>query len=139
MKRRTLAIVRQSLAPAEPWHTPLYLAQVYTYRIAAKLAGDFRNVTTMEEVYQAPFCLRLRPAYRTPAAQAFRDTVAKEARHTRRGYRWEVSAWDAQGRKVSLSGREDTPGDAANAGTQAMVSLAALYGGHRTLAPVVWH
>ena len=82
---KTLDPIRQSLAPPEPWHTPAYLAQVFTYRLAAGLAGDFRNVSAYEERHNPPFCLRLRPAYRTPAVQAFRDTVARkawQARHT---------------------------------------------------------
>lgn len=85
---KTLEPVREYLAPPEPWHTPLYLAQVFTYRIAARITGNGRNVSTMEETHQPPFCLRLRPAYRTPAVQAFRDTVAREARETRRTARW---------------------------------------------------
>jgi len=85
---KTLAPVRHYLAPAEPWHTPAYLAQVFTYRIAARIAGNGRNVSTVEETHKPPFCLRLRPAYRTPAAQAFRDTVAREAWETRKAGRW---------------------------------------------------
>ena len=84
MKPHTLATVRQSLAPAEPWHTPLYLAQVFTYRLAASMTGDFRNVSTGEDAHRPPFCLRLRSAYRTPAEQEFRDTVARAARQSRR-------------------------------------------------------
>lgn len=71
------------LAPREPWHRPLYLAQAFTFSIAQSMAGDFRDVSTWEERTRPPFCLRLRPAYRTPAAQAFRDAVAKVARRTR--------------------------------------------------------
>lgn len=86
---KTLDPVRQYLAPAEPWHTPRYLAHVFTYRIAARITGDRRSVSTVEETHRPPFCLRLRPAYRTPAVQAFRDTVAREARETRRTAHWE--------------------------------------------------
>lgn len=81
---KTLAPVRQALAPAEPWHTPLYLSQCFTFGIARQLTGATHNVTTGEEAHRPPFCLRLRPAYRTPAVQAFRDTVAREARKRRR-------------------------------------------------------
>ena len=81
---KLLAATRQSLAPAEPWHTPLYLAQVFTYRIAKDLTGDFRDVTRWGEHAKPPHCLRLRRAYRTPDVQAFRDTVAREARKRRR-------------------------------------------------------
>ena len=136
---KTLETVRQSLAPAEPWHTPLYLAQCFTFRIATSLAGDFRDVSTWEERLAPPFCLRLRRAYRGPTAQAFRDTVAREARRARKGYRWEVTAWNEQGERVTLSGREDTPTDAANAGIRAEASLASKYGEHRTLAPTIEH
>ena len=80
---KTLATVRQSLAPSEPWHTPHYLAQVFTFRIACELTGTRHNVTTGEEAHRPPFCLRLRPAYRSPAVKAFRDTVAREARKRR--------------------------------------------------------
>jgi len=82
---KTLEPIRKILAPAEPWHTPLYLAQVFTCRIAARITGDARNVCSMDEIHNAPFCLRLRRAYRTPAVQAFRDTVAGEARKARQG------------------------------------------------------
>ena len=80
---KTLDPIRQSLAPAEPWHTPLYLAQVFTYHIAKRITGDFREVTQWGEHRRPPHCLRLRRAYRSPAAQAFRDTVAREAREAR--------------------------------------------------------
>jgi len=85
---KTLAPVREYLAPHEPWYTPGHLARVFTYRIAARIAGDGRNVCAVEETHKPPFCLRLRPAYRTPAAQAFRDTVARIARETRNAATW---------------------------------------------------
>jgi hypothetical protein len=85
---KTLAPVLDYLAPAESWHTPGYLARVYNYRIAARITGTTRNVSTVEETYKPPFCLRLRPAYRTPAVQAFRDTVARVARETRKSGNW---------------------------------------------------
>ena len=136
---KTLETVRQSLAPAEPWHTPIYLSQCFTFRIARDITNTRHNVTTGEEAHRPPFCLRLRPAYRTPAVQAFRDTVAHEARRARKGYRWEVSAWDEQGERVTLSGREETPAAAADEGLRAEARLATQYGSHRTLAPLIEH
>lgn len=81
---KTLDPIRTSLFPAEPWHTPAYLAQVYTFRIALEITGTKWNVSRENETYCPPFSLRLRRAYRTPETQAFRDTVARIARETRR-------------------------------------------------------
>lgn len=81
---KTLAPIRQVLAPAEPWHTPLYLAQVFTFRIAQRITGNDSHVSRDGEHMRPPFCLRLRRAYRTREAQMFRDTVAREARSARK-------------------------------------------------------
>lgn len=96
MKRQTLA-ARLAFPHVEPWHAPLYLAQCFTFRLARAITGTTHNVTTGEEAHAPPFCLRLRPAYRTPAVQAFRDTVAAHARKARRPRaaktEW-LSKWD---------------------------------------------
>lgn len=82
-KMKTLDPIRLSLLPAESWHTPAYLAKVYTFRIAREITGTTWNVSRGEETHRPPFSLRLRRAYRTPETQAFRDTVARIARETR--------------------------------------------------------
>ena len=79
--------LRKLYTHPQPWHTPVYLAQVFTTNIAKDLTGDHRNVTrgNIEDIiYQAPFCLRLRKPYRTAEVQKFRDAVANKARNTRR-------------------------------------------------------
>ena len=67
------------------WETPVYNAQCFTSKIAAELAGDHRNVTTIEEAFslKPPHCLRVVKSYRNPAIQAFRDEVAQEAKRRR--------------------------------------------------------
>jgi len=71
----------------KPWETPVYMAQCATFKIAADLADDHRNATgfdgekgLMDLCMKPPFCLRVVKACRTPAVQAFRDAVAREAR-----------------------------------------------------------
>ena len=137
---KPLETVRQSLAPAEPWHTPLYIAQVFTWRIAASIAGDSRNVTTIDEIHAPPFYLRLRRAYRTPAAHAFRDAVARAARQARIRYTWEVSAWDAGRVKITRRGGPcETREQATREAMAEFASLAAIHGEMNTLPPEIGH
>ena len=137
---KPLAAVRQSLAPAEPWHTPVYLAQVFTFRIAASLAGDFRNVTEWGEHRKPPFCLRLRPAYRTAAVRAFRNTVARAARQARIRYTWEVTAWDKDRLKITrMGGPCETRGQATAEAMEAHKHLVSIHGDINTLPPVIGH
>ena len=69
----------------DPWTTSsVYKVQCKTYTVAKELAGDFRNVTRIDEYSQPPFCLRLLPAYRTEQVQAFRNAVATELKLRRK-------------------------------------------------------
>lgn len=69
----------------DPWATTsVYKVQCKSYTVAKELAGDFRNVTRIDEYSQPPFCLRLLPAYRTNSVQAFRNAVAAELRLRRK-------------------------------------------------------
>jgi hypothetical protein len=82
---KTSLFDRLALPHREPWHSPTYLAGCFTWRVACDLSGDHRNVSRGDEIDRPPFCLRLRPAYRSPATRAFRATVAREARRRYRG------------------------------------------------------
>lgn len=80
MKAPLFSRLSHVLPHREPWHSPAYLAGVFTWRVACEIAGDFRNAIRGEEIARPPHCLRLRPAYRTPEIIAFRARVAGEAR-----------------------------------------------------------
>lgn len=71
----------------EPWRNPVYEAQCLTGKIAQDIAKDHRSVLVSHDILAAsrkpPFCLRIVRAYRTPEIQAFRDSVANEARRRR--------------------------------------------------------
>lgn len=77
---RTPLFDRLTLPHREPWHSPAYLAGCFTWRVACDITGDHRNATPGADMEKPPHCLRLLPPYRGESTQAFRDTVAKEAR-----------------------------------------------------------
>ena len=55
----------------------VYKAQCKTSKIAQKLAGQFNNVSSINDSLKPPYCLRVVKEYRTIAMQQFRDTVAQ--------------------------------------------------------------
>jgi hypothetical protein len=64
--------------------TSVYKVQCKTWKVAQNLAGDFRNCNPIQENFNAPFCLRLLPAYRTEATKEFRNLVAEKVRYLRK-------------------------------------------------------
>lgn len=55
----------------------VYKAQVKTFKIARELAGNFSNVSSINDSLKPPYCLRVVKEYRTAAMQQFRDAVAQ--------------------------------------------------------------
>ena len=69
----------------DPWATSsVYKVQCKSYNVAKELAGDFRNVSGINECFKPPFCLRLLPSYRTESVQSFRNAVAAELKLRRK-------------------------------------------------------
>ena len=64
----------------------VYNVQCKTFTVAREIAGDFRNVTALDDTtfFQPPFCLRMLPPYRTPPVTAFRKEVADRVRELRK-------------------------------------------------------
>tara|TARA_R110000868_G_scaffold1867_1_gene14842 strand:+ start:688 stop:906 length:219 start_codon:yes stop_codon:yes gene_type:complete len=59
----------------------VYKTQCKTFLIAQKLAGQFSNVSSINDSLKPPYCLRVVKEYRTATMQHFRDSVAKIARY----------------------------------------------------------
>ena len=55
----------------------VYKTQCKTFKIAQKLAGQFNNISSINDSLKPPYCLRVVKEYRTIEMQQFRDTVAK--------------------------------------------------------------
>ena len=55
----------------------VYKVQCKTFKIAQKLAGQFNNVSSINDILKPPYCLRVVKKYRTIETQQFRDTVAQ--------------------------------------------------------------
>lgn len=59
----------------------VYKTQCKTFLIAQELAGQFNNMSSINDSLKPPYCLRVVKEYRTAAMQHFRDSVAKIARY----------------------------------------------------------
>ena len=68
----------------EPWHTPVYVAQCQTAKIAAIMTGLHVDAMPGSWMEKPPYCLRIVRQYRTQNQQLFRDAVARETRDLRR-------------------------------------------------------
>ena len=55
----------------------VYKTQCKTFLIAQKLAGQFNNVSSINDSLKPPYCLRVIKEYRTVETQQFRDNVAQ--------------------------------------------------------------
>jgi hypothetical protein len=55
----------------------VYKAQCKTSKIARELAGNFSNVSSINDSLKPPYCLRVIKEYRTVEMQQFRDSVAQ--------------------------------------------------------------
>ena len=56
----------------------VYKAQVRTSKIAREmLAGNFSDVSSINDSLKPPYCLRVVKEYRTVEMQQFRDSVAQ--------------------------------------------------------------
>jgi hypothetical protein len=55
----------------------VYKTQCKTFLIAQELAGQFNNVSSINDSLKPPYCLRVVKKYRTAAMQQFRDIVAQ--------------------------------------------------------------
>ena len=55
----------------------VYKAQCKTSKIACELAGNFSNVSSINDSLKPPYCLRVVKEYRTAKMQNFRDNVAQ--------------------------------------------------------------
>lgn len=55
----------------------VYKAQCKTSKIARELAGNFSNVSSINDSLKPPYCLRVVKQYRTAEMQHFRDNVAQ--------------------------------------------------------------
>ena len=56
----------------------VYKSQCKTFKIAQKLAGQFNNTSSINDILKPPYCLRVVKEYRTVAIQQFRDNVAQQ-------------------------------------------------------------
>ena len=56
----------------------VYKAQCKTSKIARELAGNFSNVSSINDSLKPPYCLRVVKEYRTVEMQQFRDNVAQQ-------------------------------------------------------------
>ncbi len=56
----------------------IYKTQCKTFLIAQKLAGQFNNVSSINDSLNPPYCLRVVKEYRTIEMQQFRDSVAQQ-------------------------------------------------------------
>ena len=55
----------------------VYKTQCRTFLIAQKLAGQFNNVSSINDSLKPPYYLRVVKQYRTVETQQFRDNVAQ--------------------------------------------------------------
>ena len=55
----------------------VYNSQCKTWIIAHNLAGQFSTVSSINDSFKPPYCLRLVKEYRTLNVQNFRDQVAR--------------------------------------------------------------
>ena len=55
----------------------VYKVHCKTFKIAQELAGQFNNVSSINDRLKPPYCLRVVKKYRTTTMQQFRDAVAK--------------------------------------------------------------
>lgn len=63
----------------------VYNAQCRTWQVAQEIAKDFRDVSSLDELFQPPFCLRLVQEFRDEKTTQFRRQVANEMRKRRHG------------------------------------------------------
>lgn len=56
----------------------VYKAQCKTSKVARELAGNFSNVSSINDSLKPPYCLRVLKEYRTIEMQQFRDNVAQQ-------------------------------------------------------------
>lgn len=56
----------------------VYKTQCKTFLIAQELAGQFNNVSSINDSLKPPYCLRVVKKYRTIEMQQFRDNVAHQ-------------------------------------------------------------
>lgn len=56
----------------------VYKAQCKTSKVAQELAGNFSNVSSINDSLKPPYCLRVLKEYRTIEMQQFRDNVAQQ-------------------------------------------------------------
>ena len=64
-------------------NTPVFNAQVKTFKIAMELAGMAGNMAGLEYSFKPPYCLRIVKTNRTASVQQFRNKVARVARKQR--------------------------------------------------------
>jgi len=55
----------------------VYKAQCKTSKIARELAGNFSNVSSINDSLKPPYCLRVVKEYRSIEIQQLRDSVAQ--------------------------------------------------------------
>jgi hypothetical protein len=55
----------------------VYKTQCKTFLIAQELAGQFNNMSSINDSLNPPYCLRVLKKYRTVEMQQFRDNVAQ--------------------------------------------------------------